>query len=149
MTNNYIKVVIVVLLTLLWQMSHANETVKLTQTGCQFIEPESVDNQFITNHAEDCKAVNTKTSATRLANSKTLHLKPGMYTFRVLNKNVPYTLGFWLRGEGLGRLTLPSVSGGGIETGQSRDYSIKLTEGKYLYSCPLNPTPNYTLIVAN
>jgi len=76
-----------------------------------------------------------------------LRLKAGEYNFHVVNKDVPYVLGFWLRGAGLGRLTLPSTSGGGIQTGGYKDYRIKLTKGAYVYSCPLNPTPDYTLIV--
>ena len=63
------------------------------------------------------------------------------------NKNVPYGLGFWLRGEGFGRVTLPSVSGGGLNPGVTKDYVIDLKAGDYLYSCPLNPTPDYKLVV--
>lgn len=43
---------------------------------------------------------------------------------RVRNADVPYELGFWLRGQGVRRLTLPSVSGGGLLQGQSKDYVI-------------------------
>ncbi|MBL4658772.1 MAG: hypothetical protein JKY19_00320 [Alcanivoracaceae bacterium] len=57
-------------------------------------------------------------------------------------------LGFWLRGTGLGRLTLPSTSGGGIQTSGYKDYFIKLEAGEYVYSCPLNPTPDYKLVVS-
>ena len=50
-----------------------------------------------------------------LGEARVLKLKPGKHTFRVTNADVPYVLGFWLRGEGLvGRATLPSVSGGGL-----------------------------------
>ena len=57
-------------------------------------------------------------------------------------------MGFWLRGAGaVGRVTLPSVSGGGLSEGKTLDYEIELTEGEYLYSCPLNPTPDYRLVV--
>ena len=31
--------------------------------------------------------------------------------------------------------------------GVTLDYEITLKEGKYVYSCPLNPTPNYNLVV--
>ena len=31
--------------------------------------------------------------------------------------------------------------------GKSRDYAIDLEPGEYVYSCPLNPTPDYRLIV--
>jgi len=90
---------------------------------------------------------NDRSSENRLNRAEVMELKPGEYQFRVHNRDVPYLLGFWLRGEGLGRLTLPSVSGGGIETGSHRDYRITLDEGEYRYSCPLNPTPDYRLVV--
>ena len=122
--------------------------VALTQTGCQFLEPEhGEDHGFETQSAADCKRFNANTATQRLADAKVLELKAGDYVFRVANKNVPYELGFWLRGMGLKRLALPSVSGGGIHTGGSRDYAISLKPGEYLYSCPLNPTPDYKLVV--
>ena len=64
------------------------------------------------------------------------------------NKNVPYELGFWLRGDGLmSRLRLPSVSGGGLMNGETQDYEIDLPPGVYVYSCRLNTTPDYKIIV--
>jgi hypothetical protein len=61
---------------------------------------------------------------------------------------VPYELGFWLRGASLiDRARLPSVSGGGLTTGRTQDYAVDLKPGRYVYSCPLNPTPDYALIV--
>ena len=123
--------------------------IELSQTGCQFLESEhGVDHGYTPATAADCKAINAKTGDARLAKSKVLALKPGKYIFRVANKNVPYELGFWLRGEGLtGRALLPSVSGGGLTTGTTQDYAIELKAGEYLYSCPLNPTPDYKLVV--
>jgi hypothetical protein len=125
----------------------ASTIVELTQTGCQFLEPEGTDHGFTTRAYADCERINKRTGEKRLAQSKTLELAAGEYVFRVHNKNVPYVLGFWLRGEGLGRVTLPGVSGGGIQTGGYKDYSITLEAGEYLYSCPLNPTPDYRLLV--
>jgi hypothetical protein len=125
----------------------AGEVIKLTQTGCQFLETEGVDHHFTTHSASDCRAINDRTGDKRLAAASTMHLKPGDYIFRVKNRDVPYALGFWLRGAGLSRLGLPSVSGGGIATGGEKDYAISLEPGKYYFSCPLNPTPDYTLIV--
>ncbi|MFC1542481.1 hypothetical protein ACFL4M_01155 [Pseudomonadota bacterium] len=125
----------------------AVETIELTQTACQFVEPEKGDQHYRANSYEACQRFNEKNSEDRLARSKVIELKQGEYLFRVHNRDVPYVLGFWLRGEGLGRLTLPSVSGGGIETGSYKDYRITLKEGEYLYSCPLNPTPDYKLVV--
>ena len=121
--------------------------ITLTQTGCQFVEVEDGDHLFDPTSAADCEAINAKTAAQRLAAAKTLELKPGTYIFRVTNKNVPYELGFYLRGAGLSRFTLPNVSGGGLHMGISKDYAIELREGEYVYSCPLNPTPDYRLVV--
>lgn len=123
------------------------KTINLTQTGCQFLEPESVDHQYKTTKSSDCTAINDKTGESRLEKSTPLVLSAGKYIFKVTNKNVPYVLGFYLRGQGFSRITLPSVSGGGIETGTTKEYTITLKPGKYVYSCPLNPTPDYPIIV--
>lgn len=126
----------------------AARVITLTQTGCQFVESEgNKDHSYKPLSAKDCEAINAKTAKDRLAKAKPLELKPGKYIFRVTNKNVPYGLGFWLRGVGLGRVTMPSVSGGGLEKGVTLDYVVDLTPGEYVYSCPLNPTPNYALVV--
>ena len=106
-----------------------------------------VDQGFRSTKKADCKAINAESGAGRLARAKVLELKPGKYIFRVTNKNVPYALGFWLRGKGLDRLTLPSASGGGLALGTTKDYAVELKAGEYIYSCPLNPTPNYRLVV--
>ncbi len=123
--------------------------ITLTQTGCQFTEPEGKDHGYKTMGAADCKKINSQSGEKRLAKARTITLKPGAYIFRVKNKNVPYQLGFYLRGAGVGRLTLPKVSGGGLVKGKSRDYHITLKEGDYHFSCPLNPTPDYRLKVTN
>jgi len=122
--------------------------IELTQTACQFVESENgVDHGFTTSGKADCDAINAESGDQRLAQSKVLELKPGRYVFRVTNADVPYELGFWLRGEGLGRFLKDSVSGGGLTAGKTLDYEIELTEGDYLYSCPLNPTPDYRIAV--
>jgi len=122
--------------------------VTLTQTGCQFLEPEGEDHEFAPLSKADCDRINDRTGKERLKASTTLRLPPGRYVFKITNQNVPYELGFWLRGDGLiARATLPSVSGGGIEPGQTRAYEIDLEPGQYRFSCPLNPTPDYRLEV--
>ncbi len=129
----------------------AQETtvIELTQTPCQFLESENgVDRGFSSTRKADCDSINAKTGTKRLSEAKVLDLKSGKYIFWVTNKNVPYPLGFWLRGDGLiNRARLPSVSGGGLTLGSTQEYAITLKEGEYVYSCPLNPTPNYKLIV--
>ena len=132
----------------------APTVIKLTQVGCQFLESEhGVDHGFKPKRKADCDRINAETGPARLAEAGALRLKPGEYVFRVTNKNVPYELGFWLREEDynwknpLHRLTKISVSGGGLTLGKTQDYKVELKAGKYLYSCPLNTTPDYVLIV--
>ena len=130
----------------------AAQVIELTQTPCQFLEAEE-DHAFTTASKADCEAVNARTGAERLAKAKVLELAPGDYVFRVSNKNVPYALGFWLREKGydwrnpLHKLQKTSVSGGGLTTGATKDYAVTLKPGEYVYSCPLNPTPDYRLVV--
>ncbi len=125
--------------------------IELTQVPCQILQSEQgVDHGFVSRHINDCQTINRRTGEQRLAVAKTLTLPPGDYLFRVSNKNVPYELGFWLRGDGLlDRARLPSISGGGLTTGTTQDYPITLKAGEYVYSCPLNPTPDYKLIVTD
>lgn len=130
------------------------QVIELTQVPCQFLEAEQGENHaFSSQKSSDCDVLNAKTAAQRLARAEPLILSPGKYIFRVSNKNVPYELGFWLRDSDynwknpLHKLTKTSVSGGGLYQGISKDYEIELKAGEYLYSCPLNPTPDYHLIV--
>ena len=125
------------------------KVIDLTQVPCQFLESEGEKNRgFTSSRAADCEAINASSAQQRLAEAKTLALAPGRYVFRVTNRNVPYELGFWLRGASLiDRARLPSVSGGGLATGRTQDYEIELKPGNYVYSCPLNPTPDYKLVV--
>lgn len=128
----------------------APQVIELTQVACQFVESENgIEHGFRSAKAADCERINADTGSERLAAAKVIRLKPGSYIFRVRNKDVPYELGFWLRGDGLvARARLPSVSGGGLFAGKTQDYAIELTPGEYVYSCPLNPTPDYRLVVA-
>jgi hypothetical protein len=125
--------------------------IELSQTGCQFIGSENgIDRGYAPTQKADCEAINDETQGDRLGEENTLHLKPGNYVFRVTNTDVPYMLGFYLRSESvLDRPFLPSVSGGGLYEGVSKDYVIELEAGEYVYSCPLNTTPDYKLVVSD
>lgn len=130
------------------QAADEPQIIELTQTACQFVEIEGKDHGYTSTKKADCNEINDKTGAERIANSEILKLKPGKYIFRVKNENVPYALGFWVRGDGLlNRASLPSVSGGGLTQGTTKDYEITLKAGEYVFSCPLNPTPDYKLVV--
>ena len=128
------------------------QVIELTQVACQFLDVEE-NHGYSSTQKADCEAINEKTGDDRLAKSKTLKLKPGEYIFRVKNENVPYELGFWLREKDynwanpLHKLNKTSVSGGGLHEGQTLDYKVTLKEGEYLFSCPLNTTLDYNLVV--
>ena len=132
-----------------------NRTViDITQVACQFLESENgVDHDYTTMRKADCERINADTGDQRLAQAEVLKLPAGDYTFRVSNVDVPYELGFWIREEDydwrnpIHQATKISVSGGGLTTGTVKDYNVSLEPGEYLYSCPLNTTPNYRLIV--
>jgi hypothetical protein len=129
------------------QAQEAN-IVTLTQTPCQFLEPENGDKGFKSQSKADCVAINKKTTKDRLATARVIKLKAGKTVFRITNKNVSYPLGFYFRGSGLiNYATLPKVSGGGLATGVTKDYAIDLKPGEYIFSCPLNNTPDYTVVV--
>ncbi len=78
-----------------------------------------------------------------------LNLPPGKYIFEVTNKNVDKGLGFCLTpadspksqiaNSGLSKL----VAKGEV----ARTGLVELGAGEYQYSCPLNPTPHYTITV--
>lgn len=123
--------------------------VSLTQVHCQFIESENNrDHRFAAGAQLDCEMINAATGPARLAAAPILELAPGPTIFRVTNRDVGYTLGFFLRGDGLHNFErLPRVSGGGLTPGSSRDFYINLVPGAYIYSCPLNPTLDYKLVV--
>ena len=134
----------------------APQVIALTQVPCQFVESENgTDHNYKSTKKADCEAINARTSGDRLAKAKVITLNPGDYVFRVENKSVPYDLGFWLREKSynalnpLHRLTKISVSGGGLKPGTTKDYKVTLEPGEYLYSCPLNTTPDYRLVVTD
>jgi plastocyanin len=80
-----------------------------------------------------------------------LELAPGSYIFKVMNKNVDHEVAFYLRQrgpDGKEGKPLPGSDTGRLKAGQSGSTrEIELKPGKYYYSCPLNPTPHYEIIV--
>lgn len=82
---------------------------------------------------------------------KTLTLDEGTYIFEIENMNVAHEVGFVLAPKGKtdeanhiksAYVTAP------VQTGTtSKTQEVTLTKGEYVYFCPLNPTPEYTLVV--
>ncbi len=83
-----------------------------------------------------------------------LNLTPGQYQFRIVNKNVERDLGFVIQNEndkGLDVMKTAiknSFTTGYVKKGEAQYTGIvDLKTGNYIYSCPLNPTPHYRLII--
>lgn len=83
---------------------------------------------------------------------KKIKVKPGTYIFEVTNKSVDHEVGFVLApkkadiaaDDHIKEAYLTQVVGEG-QTATSNE--VTLTAGEYVYFCPLNPTPQYTLVV--
>ncbi len=86
--------------------------------------------------------------------TKELKLKPGKYQFKVMNQGVEKDLGFVIQKASEKDMdvmktavpnsftTTPVQKDGMAYTGV-----VELEKGEYVYSCPLNPTPHYTIKV--
>lgn len=130
----------------------APKVIEITQVPCQFLEPEGTNHHYTSTKKADCVAINNESGDARVAKAGEMTLPPGDYIFRVANEGVPYEVGFWLRDKDYDWTDKIlsqkiSVSGGGLLKGKTKDYAVTLTPGEYLYSCPLNTTPNYRLEV--
>ncbi|MDX2286804.1 MAG: hypothetical protein NW241_21745 [Bacteroidia bacterium] len=77
-----------------------------------------------------------------------LSLKPGRYIFEMTNQGIGHEVGFYLR-SAADEAGLPGTEAmGHITDGQTaRTGIVELGAGEYRYSCPLNPTPDFTLRV--
>ena len=81
--------------------------------------------------------------------TKTLALAPGKYIFEVTNKNVDKKLGFYLTDANKKQVDNSGLAQLVKKGNTSQTGVVELTAGTYNYSCPLNPTPHYTLTVAD
>lgn len=77
-----------------------------------------------------------------------LNLSPGKYIFEIYNQAVGKDVGFYLH---MGDSKAPIA--GSDKAGLIKNNEVKRTEvvelkaGEYVYSCPLNPTPDYKITV--
>lgn len=126
--------------------------VNFTHVKCQILESEGgVDHQFSASTTNECRRINKQTGQERLTKAEPIRLKPGAYIFRVTNQSVPWEVGFWLRAEKLSDRMMKSriEEEKHARIGEVLEFRVNLVPGEYLYSCPINPTPNYKLIVSN
>lgn len=113
----------------------------LHQSACRFVEAEP----NVTFEATDplgCRKYMYE--ALRHRAHRALRLDAGRVVLEVTNESIAHEVGIWLRTESDGTVI---ATGGGIAPGTSGRYEVELVPGRYLYSCPLNPTPAYLIVV--
>lgn len=83
-----------------------------------------------------------------------LTLKPGKYKFNVTNKDVDHEVGFVIQkatdknADVMKTAVENSFAQAMIPIGKTESTGVvELKAGEYVYSCPLNPTPKYTITV--
>lgn len=117
-------------------------TLRLTQAPCRFVEAEP-DASWDAQVATDCRAFHQEQFDGR--SHRALRLAPGSWQIAVTNASVGRDVGLWLRSEDPS--VAPLVSSGGVAPGETLTWAVELSPGRYLYSCPLNPTANYLIEV--
>ncbi len=82
---------------------------------------------------------------------KELHLSEGTYVFEIANNGIDHNIGFVIAPEGKTdaehHIKAAYVKEAVSQGKSSMTNQVKLTKGTYVYFCPLNPTPQYKLIV--
>ena len=87
-------------------------------------------------------------------NVKGLTLSPGQYQFEVTNATVDHEVGFVIQkaadkdADLMATAIKSSFTTAAVAPGATQSSGVvNLTPGEYVYSCPLNPTPKYTITV--
>ncbi|WP_299113955.1 hypothetical protein [uncultured Winogradskyella sp.] len=80
---------------------------------------------------------------------KTITLEEGSYVFEISNNNVGHKVGFVLapKSNPDAHIKTAYVTKAVENNTKGTSNTTTLAKGEYVYFCPLNPTPQYTLIV--
>lgn len=82
---------------------------------------------------------------------KSITLDEGTYIFEISNKDVGHDVGFVLAPKGKveqeHHIKNAYVTSLVKNNSKSTSKKVALKKGEYVYFCPLNPTPQYTLVV--
>lgn len=82
---------------------------------------------------------------------KALTLTEGTYVFEISNNGVGHNVGFVLAPKGktdeANHIKEAYVTAAVVTNTKENTNKVTLKKGEYVYFCPLNPTPQYTLIV--
>ena len=82
---------------------------------------------------------------------KAITLSEGTYVFEIANNGIDHEVGFVLAPKGktdaAHHIKEAYVTNAVATNKKSKSQNVTLDKGEYTYFCPLNPTPQYTLIV--
>ena len=80
---------------------------------------------------------------------KQITLSEGTYIFEIANNNVGHNVGFVLapKSDVKAHIKNAYVTAQVKNNEKQTSNKVTLAKGEYVYFCPLNPTPQYTLIV--
>lgn len=82
---------------------------------------------------------------------KAITLSEGTYVFEIANSGVDHEVGFVLAPKGktdaANHIKDAYVTKTVATNSKQKSNNVTLTKGEYVYFCPMNPTPQYTLIV--
>ncbi len=101
-------------------------------------------------NAQEVKTVSLEQTKGEFTQKK-MTLKEGTYIFEIANKNVGHDVGFVLTEKGKieaeHHIKEAYVTSLVKNNAKSTTKEVVLKKGEYVYFCPLNPTPQYTLTV--
>ncbi len=109
----------------------------------------------LTGNAQDNLKTEAKATVVSLEQTKgeftqkTITLKEGDYIFEITNNNVGHQVGFVLAPKSNPDAHIKTAYVTKVVDNNSKETSkvSTLAKGEYVYFCPMNPTPQYTLIV--
>jgi len=101
-------------------------------------------------NAQEVKTVSLEQTKGKFT-QKALTLEEGTYIFEISNTNVGHDVGFVLAPKGKveaeNHIKNAYVTSLVKNNAKSTSKKVTLKKGEYVYFCPLNPTPQYTLKV--
>lgn len=109
----------------------------------------------LTASAQDHMKKHVKTVSLEQTNGeftqKALTLSEGTYVFEIANVGIDHEVGFVLAPKGKTdadhHIKNAYVTKTVAKNSKQNSKEVTLTKGEYVYFCPLNPTPQYKLIV--
>jgi len=105
---------------------------------------------FSLSFAQDAKVISLEQTKGEFT-VKELTVSPGQYVFEVSNNGIDHEVGLVVAPEGKtdqsGHIKEAYLKETVKKGGSATSNLVTLTPGTYVYFCPLNPTPQYKLIV--